>query len=63
VEFVKYTDGTVKYGCFSSTGELDNIIEALDNKNWKETMDAEYEALIKNKTWHLVPPQKCTNVI
>jgi hypothetical protein len=26
-------------------------------------MDAEYEALIKNKTWHLIPPQKGTNVI
>jgi hypothetical protein len=26
-------------------------------------MDAEYDALMKNKTWHLVPPQKGSNVI
>jgi hypothetical protein len=26
-------------------------------------MDVEYTALMKNKTWHLVPPQKGLNVI
>jgi hypothetical protein len=26
-------------------------------------MDIEYDALMKNKTWHLVPPQKGRNVI
>jgi hypothetical protein len=26
-------------------------------------VDAEYIALIKNKTWHLVPPQKGKNII
>lgn len=26
-------------------------------------MDAEYEALVKNNTWHLVPPQRGNNVI
>lgn len=26
-------------------------------------MDAEYSALMNNKTWHLVPPQSGTNVI
>jgi hypothetical protein len=26
-------------------------------------MDVEYDALMKNKTWHLVPPRKGTNVI
>jgi len=26
-------------------------------------MDAEYDALMKNKTWHLVPPQKGRNII
>jgi hypothetical protein len=45
-----YTDGTVKYGCFPSTGESDNLVEALDDKNWKGVMDAEYGVLIKNKT-------------
>jgi hypothetical protein len=26
-------------------------------------MNVEYEALVKNKIWHLIPPQKVTNVI
>jgi hypothetical protein len=26
-------------------------------------MQAEYSALMKNKTWHLVPPQRGTNII
>jgi hypothetical protein len=26
-------------------------------------MDTEFDALTRNKTWHLVPPQKGTNVI
>jgi hypothetical protein len=58
-----YTNGTVKYGCFSSTGEPQNLVEALEDKNWKGAMKIEYDALINNRTWHLVPPQKGTNVI
>jgi hypothetical protein len=26
-------------------------------------MEAEYDALIRNKTWQLVPPQKVRNII
>jgi hypothetical protein len=29
----------------------------------KKAMDYEYDALIKNKMWHLIPPQKGTNII
>jgi hypothetical protein len=58
-----YTDGTVKYGCFSSTGEPTSTDEALEDKNWKGAMKVEYDALIKNKTWHLVPPKKGSNII
>jgi hypothetical protein len=58
-----YTDGTIKYGYFSSTREPDNLGEALDNKHWKGAMEVEFGALIKNKPWHLVPPQKGTNII
>jgi histone deacetylase 1/2 len=35
----------------------------LRDKNWKEVMDSEYMVVMKNKTWHLIPPQKGTNVI
>ncbi|KAK1598830.1 hypothetical protein QYE76_018634 [Lolium multiflorum] len=55
----RYTDGTVRYGLFSSTGEP----EALDNSNWRQAMDEEYKALMDNKTWHLVPPSRNKNLI
>nr|AAT85031.1 putative polyprotein [Oryza sativa Japonica Group]ABF96679.1 retrotransposon protein, putative, Ty1-copia subclass [Oryza sativa Japonica Group] len=58
-----YTDGTVKWGMLTSTGEPENLQDALQNNNWKCAMDAEYMALIKNNTWHLVPPQQGRNVI
>jgi histone deacetylase 1/2 len=35
----------------------------LENKDWNEAMDNEYMALMKNKTWHLVPPRKGINII
>jgi hypothetical protein len=58
-----YTDGTIRYGCYTSTGEPSNLDEALRDKKWHDAMDIEYEALMKNKTGHLVPPQKGRNVI
>jgi hypothetical protein len=36
---------------------------ALEDNGWKEAMDMEYNALMKNNTWHLVPPQKGWNII
>jgi histone deacetylase 1/2 len=58
-----YTDGTVRYGCLAVTQEPANLDEALCNKDWKQAIDLEYQALIKNKTWHLVPPSKNSNII
>jgi histone deacetylase 1/2 len=58
-----YTDGTVRYSFLTTSGEPWNTEEALENKDWRKAMDAEYEALMNNKTWHLVPPQKGRNVI
>jgi len=58
-----YTDGTIRYGCFTSSGEPQYLEEALNNKDWKEAMDNEYMALMRNKTWHLVPPRKGINII
>nr|CAD1824304.1 unnamed protein product [Ananas comosus var. bracteatus] len=56
-----YRDGTIRYGLFTATGEPQSLEEALGNKNWKSAMDDEYNALMQNKTWHLVPPQKESN--
>ena len=64
------TDGTVRYdklkprfGGLITTGEPHNLQEALNDTNWKRAMNDEYDALIKNKTWHLVPPTKNKNFI
>jgi hypothetical protein len=58
-----YTDGTVRYGLLASTGELSNHHEALGNSQWKNAMDQEFTALLKIKTWHLVPQQHGANII
>ena len=36
-----YTDGTIRYGFFTSSGEPQNINEALGDNNWKNAMDLE----------------------
>jgi hypothetical protein len=58
-----YTDDTIRYGMLTTTGEPSSLTEALSDANWKKAMDHEFDALVKNKTWHLVPSQKGTNVI
>jgi hypothetical protein len=47
----------------TTTGEPSSLTEALSDANWKKAMDHEFDALVKNKTWYLVPSQKGTNVI
>jgi histone deacetylase 1/2 len=59
----QFTDGTVRYGLLAANGEPNNLEEALGNTNWKNTMDDEFSALQRNKTWRLVPPGKGRNVI
>jgi histone deacetylase 1/2 len=59
----KYTDGTILYAYFCSTGELSSTAEALPDVRWKAAMDEEYDALIKNKTWHLFPSDHGQNII
>jgi hypothetical protein len=59
-----YHDGTICYGCLASTDrEPSTISEALCDENWKIAMNNEIDALMKNKTWHLVPPRSGRNVI
>jgi histone deacetylase 1/2 len=59
-----YTNDTIRYGNLASVSpEPTNVSEALSDKNWKHAMDVEYAALMKNKTWHLVPYQQGKNII
>jgi histone deacetylase 1/2 len=46
----------------TATREPQIVEEALGNKNWKEAVDIEYNALMNNNTWHLVPPKKGSNI-
>jgi histone deacetylase 1/2 len=59
----KLYDGMIRYGLFSSTGEPDSLHEALADSLWKKAMQDEYDALLRNGTWHLVPPKQGTNLI
>jgi histone deacetylase 1/2 len=58
-----YTDATVRYANYTSTGEPSNIDEALGDPKWKQAMQEEIDALHKNGTWHLVPYKRGMNVI
>ena len=59
----QYTDGTIRYGMFTSTGEPSTLAEALEDTRWRQAMQEEYNALMDNKTWHLVPPSSTRNLI
>jgi hypothetical protein len=58
-----YTDDIVRYGLVAAAEEPHNHHEALDDPRWKLAMDHEFDALIKNHTWHLVPPKEGANII
>jgi hypothetical protein len=58
-----YTDGTMRYGLYTSSGEPQNHNEALHDDKWKKALDDEFGALQRNDTWHLVPPKLRANVI
>ena len=49
------TDGTIPYGMLCIAGEPTKLEDALGDPKWKNAMDDEYSALMRNKTWHLVP--------
>jgi hypothetical protein len=58
-----YKDGTVRYGMLVSAEEPRSLTEALADPNWCKAMEEEHDALLHNKTWHLVPPSYNKNVI
>lgn len=55
----EYKDGTVRYTpskhAFITTVEPTDHLEAMENADWKDAMDIEYTALIKNNIWQLIP--------
>ena len=58
------TDGTVTYSVVrSSAPEPTSHVSALKDPLWRQAMDNEFRALLKNDTWHLIPPRPGLNVI
>jgi hypothetical protein len=45
-----------------SIGEPYRLTEALNDPRWHHAMEEEYNALLENKTWHLVPPSSNKNL-
>jgi hypothetical protein len=58
-----YTDGTIRWGLSAMSAEPANLQVALQDSHWKEAMDEEYGALMKSKTWRLVPTPQGKNII
>jgi hypothetical protein len=53
----------MQYVHLATESEPTNLSDALNNSQWRAIMDAEFQALPKNKTWHLVPPPHHKNII
>jgi hypothetical protein len=58
-----YFDGSICYACTASSIEPHSLQEALSSPSWKATMHDEYNVLMRNKIWHMVPPRHDRNVI
>jgi hypothetical protein len=47
----------------SAAGEPSSVAETLNDERWVSAMNNEHTTLLKNRTWHLVPPLKGKNII
>jgi hypothetical protein len=59
----KRTDDTVAWSVVKSPTEPTNYRIAMENPFWRQAMNDEFQALLKNKTWHLIPPNPTLNLI
>ena len=53
----------VKFGLTCSIGEPSTSCEACTDPKWRKAMEEEFQALQRNKTWHLVPAHHGKNLI
>ena len=59
------TDGTVRWCQLASTSsdEPSSLAEAQGDPKWVAAMNLEHQALLRNQTWHLVPPPQGKNIV
>jgi hypothetical protein len=58
------TDGTITYtDVKSSNAEPTSHVTTLTHPLRRSAMHEEFQALVKNKTWHLIPPRPGLNII
>jgi hypothetical protein len=57
------TDATVTYSAVKTSSETTSYTTAMKDPLWRQTMNDEFQALLKNKTWHLIPPRVDINII
>lgn len=43
--------------------EPSTVQQALKDPEWRHAMSAEFDALVKNGTWELVPPSSSYNLV
>jgi hypothetical protein len=67
----EFTDGRVRYPlprallAESSAVEIEPTCHstAVKDKHWRAAMNTEFDALLQNQTWTLVPPESASNII
>lgn len=66
-----FNDGTIRYSipqallaeADSSAIEPTCYTSAIKDENWHKVMNVEFDALLKNQTWKLVPSSSAQNII
>jgi hypothetical protein len=58
-----FSDDTVCYAYTAASGEPYTVKEVMSSPSWKAAMIDEYNALLLNKTWTLVPLVSGRNMI
>jgi hypothetical protein len=58
-----FSNGMICYAYTAASWEPYTVKEVLSSPSWKVVMIDEYNALLRNKTWTLVPPVFGRNMI
>jgi hypothetical protein len=58
-----FTDDIVRYGNSAVAEEPGDLYATLGDLLWKAAMGSEFSALVRNKTWHLIPPAPGQNLV